>query len=525
MPLLAPFVIALVGIAATGPIEAPTRVSPPWTGVDLVPADTDFYIHVDDAAGLRRRLAAMPLMDAVRSAFSDEQVTARWTSIAQRLGRTEEQCFDELLGRDVVVAMRRTEQETDWVLVTRIDETTFEHIFARLRGKFVGDGLIDFPCQGLVGAWREPNLIIGPSRTAPLFIGTTAPVRERPPALSTHALLRAARSWAPSGVQVFLRHPDLVAGASVITATLSDRAITMQHLAQFDHMALPSESKEETPLDSSLLSRFEGLAMAGVIRRQCDAPAGAFMTAILPEAQPCEGMRLNAGDRWMLLIGDVDGAPSVSCRVPAVAIAVEVRDSCDGRRQHEAMLRRAAQAFNARYARSFGGEITPPEVAACADIEDPRHCDLSRPLRAASGNHPLVRTCSLHWRAVAGDDGNWQLYSSHRSWLDQVARRLEGTGSSDAPRIIARSPEVVATPTEVPNEGFLHGPAVALMIETWGNSAPEFVASDPDRFREAIALCAAMLRGADRVRWRMERPRAQLLETHMSIDLAPPSAP
>jgi len=525
MSVIALMVAALVTSASSGASGAAVRAAPPWSCADFVPATVDVYLHVDDAAALRKQLSNIPLMTAFKAAFFDDDVTARWASVAKRLGRTDEQCFDDLLGRDFVFAMERHDDATDWVLITRLDDAMLAHVVERMKARLCGGGLIDFPCQGLVGAWRAPNLIIAPSRSSPLLRSALAPTAERPPGLSGHRLVGQAQAWARSRVQCFIRHTGLLAGTSVITTDVKDGVASIRHLARFDHLALPADPESGTALDPSLLSRFESMAMGGVIRRQCDAPTTALLTSLFPEAAPCEGMKENAGERWMLILGDVDGAPLVPCRVPAVAIAVEVREPCAGRRQHEAMLRRAVEAFNVRYAHRLGGRLTPPEVAGCADIEDPWHCDLSRPLRAASGDHPLVRNCSLHWRAVVGDDGNWQLYASHRAWLDQVARRLERAGSREDRVAPVSTVDSDDAPAAAHAEGFLRGAAVASMIESWGAIAPEFVATRPARFQEAVGLVATILRGAERVRWRVRRPEAQHIETRLWVELARPSTP
>lgn len=556
MSIVASLVVSLA--AAGAPLAAP-----PWSSTDLVPQSVDLYLHVDDAAGLRRELASMPLADAFRAAFVDEELRSRWSTVSKRYGRSEERSFDDLLGRDVVFAIRRSGASTDWLLATRVDEASIGRAIERLKGRMCGGGLIEFPGQGVVASWRPPMLLVASSRESALFTyaiersrGTVGPDPDPTPSegatttasadgkskssrpertapldaavleapLSQHALLAHALAWPSSRIQLFIRHPEAIAGASVVTAEFSEGRASIRHRAAFDHVALSCDAPEHEPLSSEILSRFEQTALLAILRRQCDAPTSALLTGILPEAAPCDGMRQNAGDRWMLLVGDVDGEPSVPCRVPAFALAIEVREPCAGRRHHEALLRRVIEGFNARYAKLFGGEIALPQVAACADVEDPRQCEIGPALRALANNHPLVRSCSLHLRMVAGDDGNWQLYATHREWLDRVARTLEGPAPVAAANAAAEVGAEAAAPAGPPDgfdhapEGFLDGRAAAAMIRSWGELAPEFVAKDPARFREAIGLVSSMLRGIERIRWQLDRPAEQVIESRVRVE-------
>jgi len=567
--------------------------APPWTGTELVPEDVDLYVHVDDASGLRRELESTPLIDVFRTILVDEQVASRWATIAERLKLDEARCFDDLLGRDVVFAMKSGEPGeagrpgADWLLATRMDESTFERVVTSLNGRHRGQGIVEFPCQGIVAAWRAPTLFIASSLSSRLFVEalerveasrgsdgrrpvelagdlpskrgdarilgtndaaatavhtkgsdrtpTTNGARDRGPVLADHPLLRAAAAWPGSRMQLFVRHPSTFAGVSVITMNVADRGAQLRQRSRFAN--LPIAAAPDAALDdASLLRRFESMALLGVLRRQGESPATSLLATLLPDAKPCEEMRRNAGERWMLLIGDADGAPYVSCRVPAVAVAMEIREPCAGRRSHEAFLARAIQDVNARYAKNLGGMITPPEVAACTDIEAPRQCDLNRLIRALCGDHPMVRSSSLHWRTVAGDDGNWQLYASHRDWLDRVARRLEGSCLVSAGRkhaeVAVTEPAVksdvvmqsaiVKAPEPPPPEGFLTGPSVATMLDGWGASADDFAAENPARFRKAVATLSSMLRGFEHVRWNLSRPEAQVIETQIQIDFARP---
>jgi len=525
MPLAATVVVAFATVAC--------GAAPPWSRCDLLPADVDLYVHVDDAAGLRRQWAAMPLLAAVRAAFIDERVSALWSNLARNLGRSEAQCFDQLLGRDLIFAMRHEGDRSEWLLVTEMDAATVDHLFNGLGGRHLGGGFLEFPAQGVVATWRDSGLYIAPSvdstllRSAldrvfgprgskqdPQRIAQDAAASPPPDRLSEHRLLRDAASWPDSRAQIFVRHSTPMAGESVIAFDCRDRSVKVRQRGRLAEELRAPVTPAPPPLRREVLRRFDTVALAGSISQQSSGTISALWAPWLPEARACEGFRRNLGDRWMVLVGEVDGDSRVPCRVPAVAVAFEVREVCLGRRQHEELVARAIQCANARWGKALGGAIPVPEPAACTDIEAPRHCDLNRTLRNACTDHPLVRTCSLHWRTVEGGDGNWQVYATHREWLDRVAQALE-------PKV---RPEDAPVNEDAPS-GFLDTRATASLIEGWGDSADQFYASDPARFRDAVALVASMLRGIERVRWQVDRPECSIIETTLSIELAQPSSP
>ncbi|MBX3355175.1 MAG: hypothetical protein KF724_05700 [Phycisphaeraceae bacterium] len=529
--------------------------APPWSGAELLPSDVDLFVHVDNASRLRGELSSLPLADAVHASIIDDEVRARWAAIARRMGRSGEQCFDDLFGNDMMMALRRMPggAPSDWILATRVDPRTLERVVERLRPRLCGRGVMEFPCQGVAAWWSEPMLYIAPSQSSPLFaevmaraqpqtvlarqdgarrrtsgIGASqasiaAPAESTPGASSSSPLvdlpiIQSAIGWPSSRVQIYSRHRGWLGGEAVLTLELRDEQAIVRARGSFDHLPAFGAPFDETPLDTTLLARFESMATATLVRPLCAGAMSPLMQQVLPESMPCEGMRRNAGDRMVIVLGDVDGGPGLDCKVPAFAVAFEVREPCEGRRLHEAMIRKAVEGFNTRYAKTLGGEITPPMVAACADIEDPRQCDLSRQVRLLTGDHPLFRTVSLHWRAVAGDTCNWQLYATHREWLDRVAQRLE--------RAELAHPELSggasAPPSGFPagTQGFLRGGRASTMVQSWDGVAASFVEGDATRFREALRLLSSMLRGVEQVRWRLEREDDRTMEAECWIDFA-----
>ncbi len=537
------------------PHGAPHAAAPPWSGAERLPADVDLHVHVDGAAELRRRLQGLPLAQAFAAAFVDEELAGRWSTIAQRLGRSEVQCFDDLLGRDVRLTVRHAADGTpDWLLVTEMDEATLALVREKLGGRMGSGGIIEFPCQEFVAAWREPRLIVGPNREAALLraeLGEAAPRAAGEPAgasLADEPLVATARSWPRSRFELFIRHDLPVAGVSVFAGDIDGRRATIRHRGRCQELSFAADPPDAAAIDGSVLARFEPIAIAGAVRRQCDASTLSLLTRYLPGLSPCEGMRRNAGDRWLLLVGAAQDDAD-ECQVPSLAVAVEVHEPCKARQQHEAFLERAIASYNRNYAARFGEVIEPPRVGACADLEAPQQCDIGGPLCSASRNHPLLRTCSLHWRTVAGAGGrgSWQVYATHREWLDRVSMRLEeASGSGEpmvadaagdsAPRPVRDGPTPVRAPDAPPPhrapgaspsspEGFLRGRALASMTESWGGHAAEFCADEPDRFRRGMEVLTSLLRGIEWIRWSSARPADRTVETIVRIELAPSSAP
>jgi len=575
--MLACCIDAILAAALGGSVPFPApcpaaSVAPAWEGVEAIPGDVDLYIHVDGAASLRRRMQQLPLAQAFDAAFVGDEVTGCWSSISKRLGRNEVECFDELLGRELRFAMRRTSEGVDWLLATELDDATLARVRNGLGGRMAAGGIIEFPCQRLVAAWRPPTLFVSRSLESPLLrraIGDAAPAGDAAaPTLAADPLVASARHWPSSQLQLFVRHGAPLEGASVFAADLAGRVATVRHRMRAEG-ACAAANSELAPIDAAVLDRFESISLAGTVRRQCDASILALVEKVLPGCAPCEGMRRNAGDRWLMLVGGSGPDASSACQVPMIALAVEVQEPCQARRQHEAFLHRAVERYNERFASRFGAAIEPPPVAACTDLEAPRHCDISAPLRAASGDHPLLRNCSLHWRTVAGDGGTWQVYASNRGWLDAVSMRLEEADETPStPRLVVAANDsaqesaasggtAAVTPTNAAalatpanhlaaaapssgapapagvvagrsgsiEKGFLCGAPVASMLESWGRAAEEFAPDEPDRFRRGVSLLASLLRGVECLRWSETSAESGETLTIVRIELAPPSAP
>lgn len=507
------FAASLLATAACTASGSTATSSPSWVGAERTPADVELYVHIEGAAQLRARLGGQPLGQALRRVIADESVTRRWSGIAQRLGLSETKCFDELLGRDLRFVARRGEDGMEWLLATDMDEATLGRVRDRLHGRMSTGGFIEFPCQGLVAAWRPPTLWVAPGRCSRLLsLAVGAAVPDRGASLAALPLVEAAAKWPSTQVQLFIRHTWPVAGESIFTVEFDAAGATVRHRTRADSLGGRSEVPDVRPIDGSILQRFEGTALAAMVRPQCDDAALPVLSAALPDFRPCEGMRRNAGDRWLLAIGDSEPTSSLQYRAPMLAVALEVREPCKGRRQHLAMLERALASFNARYADALGGAVVLPKGLECADLESPQHCDLNWALRAVSEDHPLLRTCSLHWRTVVGerDLASWQVYASHREWLDRVSLILE-SAPSESPR------------SSVP-DGFVRGPALAGMIASWREQAAEFAPDDQARFSEGMEMVVAFLRGVEWIRWRSEQPERTIVESTIRLELAPGAA-
>lgn len=519
---------------------------PPWQGAELVPADVDAWVHVDDGASLRHELGSLPGAGALAGALADETLAARWSALAARLRRPGEECFDMLMGRDAALAMRRRGEERDWLMAVELDEAALHATVDGLGGRMLGGGRVEFPGQGFVGVWRAPRLLVAANHDSPLLrfaveradaAAAAAPLASAPAAgsLASAALVRDAAPWPASRVQLYLRHPPPLGGASVVTAAIDGRTVTLRHRGRFDQSPLELATPPEG-FDTRVLARLEDAAILAWVEPQRRTPQPSVVEALLPEAVFTPEMRENAGARWMVAVGALDGRPSTECQVPAVAVAVEVKDAALARRQHDEFMRGVIRGFNTRWASIAGSAIPPPGETGGADVEDPRGCDAGPMFRTATGNHPLVRTASIHWRTVVSEAGNWQVYSSHRAWLDVVARRLEPGPETPAAAPVSPLPAlpgVASTPSPdgAPgpgasvragaHAGFLRGAALADMLESWAVLAPEFSPADPAAFRDGIRMLARALHGVVRASWELSEPSPGVVQARAEITLAP----
>jgi|GEM_PF-2050544 len=101
--------------------------------VSRAPGDAELVVAVEDAAHLRRTRIGEALTGVIRESGLLERTGSAWDELALRLGLSDDDAFDRLLGRRVVLIVRPGGAGRDWALISDVDQRTEALLRARLR--------------------------------------------------------------------------------------------------------------------------------------------------------------------------------------------------------------------------------------------------------------------------------------------------------------------------------------------------------------------------------------------------------
>ncbi|HVZ94855.1 MAG TPA: hypothetical protein VG797_10130 [Phycisphaerales bacterium] len=100
----------------------------------LAPADADFVIAVDDAAGMRRGMVGQGLSAILAAALDLDRTGESWKKFAKQLDLSQEEAFDRLLGKRFALVQRWSiKGDSSWAIRSVVDRTTDEFLRARLK--------------------------------------------------------------------------------------------------------------------------------------------------------------------------------------------------------------------------------------------------------------------------------------------------------------------------------------------------------------------------------------------------------
>jgi hypothetical protein len=157
--------LARCGLAALSLVCAATRAQTPEARDPVeFPTRADAVVTVRDAARHRVTPAGRGLLAALDDSGSFAQTRRAWGVLATRLGWSDEQAFDEILGRRVMVVLRTSASgEREWALLTQVSAPTERRLRQRLlavpRGSVAGLTVLGVEDWGVRtgGAPRAPS--------------------------------------------------------------------------------------------------------------------------------------------------------------------------------------------------------------------------------------------------------------------------------------------------------------------------------------------------------------------------------
>lgn len=234
-----------------------------------LPASVEFAILLDNAAALASRSADHPVVRLLAEDSSLDATRTAWSRLATRLGWTETEAAEHLLGGRLVIAVRSA---TDggapaWAVLGHVSADTARRLRQRLdaapRSIVKGHAILSVErgtyelTSRRAGADRDGEIfLLGPSRRPALFDEILASwVANEPTTTQDRPLLESARAWAATDAALLLRTAAaspgitpaapqdalivfLSAHADAVTARLSTHALQAPP-ARRQHPGLP----------------------------------------------------------------------------------------------------------------------------------------------------------------------------------------------------------------------------------------------------------------------------------------------
>ncbi len=513
--------VAFTSSAMAGHLAPPETASPaqPFASASLAPPDVDFLLRVREFPRVWSTLEEAPLGRYLAARFAESELAEAWTRFASERGEDPGRLAAKLLHRDATWMTRRNGARQEWVLLTRLDDPERRRLLAEWRPRPLGRGWFDLEREGLLLVDAEGHLVIAGSGSRDLLVAVVSRLGDDPSlaSLRERCSLEDRVEIREGEIECYLNRRPWTDEAMLATASASPGSLVAEL-----HAATSASRADGQRTTLQLDETFE--ALVGRLKTEhlvvvasaagVPMPFAAEWLAALPEAAIAPALGSAAGTRRLWVVGETSGLgddPDRMLPTPAVAFAVELRDSDEA----EARLDRWGETLAAGFNRRFPSLAMPP-LSAAPTIEG-GSIDLGPLLTRLMGDHPLARRVRVDWSVSNGVGGSWAIVASGPAWL----RSVQGDFESGAAAIDANStgdfenlPELDASL----QEGWLRGEAVGRHFERWMKSADR-LASEPDReaFVERWRRVAEAARAIGDVRWTVVRSPSGAIRTAIRI--------
>ncbi|MBL9149945.1 MAG: hypothetical protein JNM94_14745 [Phycisphaerae bacterium] len=525
----------------TSPVAPPPASASRADSMDALataPANATAWIRVRDGRALFASPEARALVSSFARALLDDAAGKRWAGLASRLGWSDAEAFDRLLGRDVRVVLDSGRgAPADWALLTAISDDDMGHLVRSLRLTIGAGAAFELPEDNLRLAYRDGWLAIGPIAAANAAKGADAPAATRrslfddladrgalptEPAADAVTLERALvsrgiRDLPPGRISSAFRIGAPIDAACAVGADIVDGELKASVRGAFAEPPFPGLAS--TTLDIAVLARFASSAIVASVDPISTevAPDDAPIIALVPEIVPHGTFRANLGERRLILIGDLDGSTrsrKSAMRVPEIAVAYEVDDAQQARDDQDAYVAKAYAAIVERFAKPAGIDLASPSIPG----EGIRIAPIGPALAAVTEDHPLVRSWCLSWQVVEetkpdGQKTAWQVYATDPDWLRTVSDTL---AKGEAACAVGAA-----------SAGCASGERLAAHLRSWDGEAAAFVGkkATPDdiaEFRAGIELLASIAERFGSMHWTVSVAGERLVGVDLKARLTPP---
>lgn len=489
----------------------------------LAPKDVRMYVHIEDVQQLRANLERLPISQWAEAILSGGQFLQAWSNLAQLAGVNSSGLLDILMGDDLTFMVRNSGSETQWVILTEVDDAKSERLLKRLKPRVHesrrGLSMYFLPEFKLLIARSEDGLMVICPQTRPqLFYDVLGRLEDdRRENLSSLAESRAvskfARQLGPGQAGVYIRHNEPLGGWSVATLKFDGLKLHIQHRANFAQEAF-SRPITKSEIDLATLDKLKGHALmafmepndigVGMVERFIQQTLGG-------EPLLSNGMRKCLGASRIFAIGETEGRlqeEQIDLQLPTAAIIFELKDVETAEKLLDARMLRLSRELN-----RFGKGKYQLDIPNRRDFisGEPRCLDLGPMTEYMGGGFPVMENIDLCWQVVEAEKGSYYVIATHDQLLSDTVLALETKNTTLPLR------------GNWANAGFTQGIRISNHLDSVARQASLF--ADPENVEEFIAtiqLISKLAFGMENMAWKLKRPCPNQMYLEVDIDLTPP---
>ena len=493
----------------------------PFRLASIAPQDITLYVHVENAADLRRELSDRPIARWLEAVATKGDIRKAWNNFALAANMNESRLFDDCLGRSCTLIARNS---GEWALLAQAKEERVGRLMQqfkpRVREPRHGLAICELPEQEVLIARNSHMMVVAPT-SQPGLLYELLPAMESisngktpNPTQEPSSAFALANELGSGQIGIMMRHDPPLGGFSVAIAQVSGDQLAIKHAAKFDNAPF-SHGVTKLHCDFSPVMNFENRALVAFMQPTDvhDGPVETFISASLGEGLLSESMRANLGDGRLIVVDEVEGKllerPVDMLNTTFVA-CLQVKQSKSAIHQLDEQMVKIAGRINAL---GKGAYLVKTPRVRTMRCDEPREVDLGAAGECFAGGFPIMQNIALTWTVADGPQGAWYVIGSNRQSLDEVAAVLR-KASSQQPLM-----------GKFDSCGVGNGIRVAKHLQSWSDRAADF--ADPqrvDEMRATLHLMSELAGGMQNCQWQLERPTENEMRLNVQIKLAPPES-
>lgn len=520
--------LVMARLAVSPPVDEPVAVDP-FQRAAFAPVDVTMYVHVENAAQLRRELADRPIARWFQAVLGPGDVRRAWGNLAAAARMDEARLFDDCLGRSSTLMIR---QPGEWALIAQADPQRMTRMMQQLKPRIReprhGMSIAELPEQDVLIARNERIVVVGPAAHPSLLYELLSKVNDPPQshrrmtgekngaeADTFDGAIALARSLGQGQIGVMVRHEPPMGGFSVAIAQVRGDEVTLKHAAKFDNAPF-THAITKLRCDFSPVLSFENHALMAFMQPTDihDGPVESFLVASLGEGLLSGPMRQNLGDRRLIVVDEVEGRlleRPVDLLNTTFVACLQIRQREPAIQELDEQMIKVAGRINALGKGAF--LVKTPHVRSMRP-EEPREIDLGAAGEWFAGGFPIMQNIALTWTVAEGPQGAWYVIGSNRRSLEDVATVLRNEPVRGR-----------ALTGRYESCGVGNGVRLSRHLRSWSARAADF--ADPegvDEVRSTLEMMSELAGGMQICRWQLERPSQNEMRLNVQIKLAPPES-